>query len=73
MTPKSSKMDIAFKATPKGKNKAQMMTMGLTLKAMFNRNDFNVIRWSLFYSIFLLNFTQNDSLEVLFFELFNEV
>ncbi len=34
------KLDIAFKVTPKVKNKAQVMAMGLTfvlvLKAMFN-------------------------------------
>jgi hypothetical protein len=27
MSPKSSKLDIAFKVTPKVKNKAQIMTM----------------------------------------------
>ncbi len=44
MTPKSSKLDIAIKVTPKVKNKAQRMTLGLTLKAMSNWNDFGVIR-----------------------------
>ncbi len=33
-----------IKVTPNVKNKAQIMTMGLTLKAMSNCNDFGVIR-----------------------------
>ncbi len=41
---KSSKFDIAFMVAPQVKSKAQIMTMGLTLKAMSNWNDFGVIR-----------------------------
>ncbi len=48
MTPKSSKLDVASKVTPKVKNKAQIMTMGLTLeltlKEVFSWIDFGVIR-----------------------------
>ncbi len=40
---KSSKLDIAFKVTFKVKNKAQIVTMRLTLKAMSNWDDFDVI------------------------------
>ncbi len=44
MTPKSFKLDIAWKVTPKVKNESQILTMGLTLKVIFNWNDFVVIR-----------------------------
>ncbi len=44
MTSKSFKLDIAFTVTPKVKNKADIMTVGLTLKAMSNMSDFDAIR-----------------------------
>ncbi len=44
MTPESSKLEIAFKVTPKAENEAEIMTMRLTLKAMLNWTDFGVIR-----------------------------
>ncbi len=43
MTPKSSTLEIAFKVTPKVKNKAQIMTVGLSLKVMSNWNDIGAI------------------------------
>ncbi len=44
MTSKSSKIAIALKVTAKVKNEAQIMTLGLTLKAMSDWNDFGLIR-----------------------------
>ncbi len=44
MTPKSSKQNTVFKVTRKVKNKAQIITKGLTLKAMSSLDDIDVIR-----------------------------
>ncbi len=43
MAPKAFKLDFAFKLTPNSKNKGQITTMGFTLKARPNWNDFVAI------------------------------
>ncbi len=73
MMAKSPKLNIAIKITHVVAIEAQIMTMGLTSKAMSNKNNFGVIQQSSFYSISVPNFIQKDPREVLFSEFFRKI